>query len=122
MAYDEAFAARIRIEMAGTRGLGEKRMFGGVAFLVNGNMACGVIGDELAVRVGPDAYEAALQEQHVREFDFTGRPMKGWVMIGRKGLAGKKLGAWVARGRDYATSLPAKKSGQIPGAKPARTP
>ncbi len=108
MAYDEALAERVRIEMAGAQGLGEKKMFGGVAFLIHGNMACGVLQDGLAVRVGPAAYGAALAEKHAREFDFTGRPMKGWVMVESKGLVGGRLSDWVGRGQSYAASLPAK--------------
>jgi len=90
-------------------GLVEKRMFGGVGYLVHGNMACGVHRGNLIVRVGVDAYERALARPHVRVFDITGRPMKGWVMMGPEGCAtDDSLRQWVREGIAFALSLPAK--------------
>ena len=84
-------------------------MFGGLSFLVNGNMACGVTGDSVVVRVGPKGYAAALAEPKCRECDFTGRPLKGIVMIDPPGCASEgDLRAWVERGYGFASSLPPK--------------
>jgi len=87
MAFDEQLATSVRNELARRPGLVEKKMFGGVAFLVNGNMSVGIHGKELIVRIAPDATEAALKEPGVRIFDITGRPMKGWLLAGRHGSA-----------------------------------
>ena len=90
-------------------GLTERKMFGGLAFMLDGNMCCGIVGDELMVRVGPDGYEAALGLPHARPMDFTGRPMKGMVYVGEEGLTSEDaLVAWVGRGVDFASSLTAK--------------
>src|SRR5215468_113567 len=78
MAFDEALANRVRPLLAGTRGLVEKKMFGGLAFLVRGNMSVGIHGAELIVRIEPDETDKALKQPGVRHFDITGRPMKGW--------------------------------------------
>jgi hypothetical protein len=109
MAYDETLAQRVRTALEGTDGVVEKRMFGGVGFLLNGNMACGVIGDGLIVRVGPQAYQGALEAPFTRVFDFTGRPMKGWVVVTPQGYTDESdLGAWVGKGVAFAASLPPK--------------
>jgi TfoX N-terminal domain len=109
MAYDEALAARIRDILGGAEGVAEKKMFGGIAFLINGNMACGVNRDDMIVRLEPEQTDAALAEPHVRLFDMTGRPMKGWVVVGPAGVADDAdLRSWVGRGADFARSLPAK--------------
>jgi TfoX/Sxy family transcriptional regulator of competence genes len=109
MAYDETLAKRVRGVLKRRRGVTEKRMFGGLAFMVNGNMACGVLGADLMVRVGPERYEAALKKAGARPMDFTGRPMKGMVYVGPRGTRAKpSLEAWVAHGVSYARSLPAK--------------
>ena len=109
MAYDEGLAQRIREVLEDRPGVNEKKMFGGLCFLVNGNMCCGVATDELMVRVGPDAYEAALAEPHAREMDFTGRAMKGFVFVGLDGFeSDEDLERWVGRGASYAKSLPEK--------------
>jgi TfoX N-terminal domain len=109
MAYDEALAARIRDILGGAEGVAEKKMFGGIAFLINGNMACGVNRDDMIVRLEPEQTDAALAEPHVRLFDMTGRPMKGWVVVGPGGVAeDADLRSWVGRGADFARSLPAK--------------
>ncbi len=110
MAYDERLAIRIREVIGGRPDVTEKKMFGGIAFMAGGNMACGIVGDELMVRVGPDAYEDALARPHARLMDFTGRPMKGMVMVGRDGIAADDgLREWVGRGLAYAGSLPPKR-------------
>jgi len=109
MAYDEGLARRVRAILADEPGLVEKKMFGGVGFMLNGNMACGVNKDDLIVRVGPDSYEQAMIRPHARPFDFTGRLMKGWVMIGPEGAsADDDLRDWVADGVNFARSLPPK--------------
>ena len=79
MAYDEGLAQRVREVLAERSDLSERKMFGGLCFLVNGNMCCGVVRDELMVRVGPDAYDESLSLPHARKMDITGRPMKGFV-------------------------------------------
>ena len=109
MAYDESLAARIRSAFEGQPGVAEKKMFGGVAFMVGGNMACGVTSDELMVRVGPDNYEDALSRPHARPMDFTGRPMRGMVYVARPGVeSDQDLAAWVESGASFARSLPPK--------------
>ena len=109
MAYDKILVQRVREEMSDLPGYVEKKMFGGVGFMLNGNMACGVNGADLIVRVGPELYESALAEPHTKPFDMTGRPMKGWVFVIAEGCeADGNLKAWVQRGVEYALSLPAK--------------
>ena len=109
MAYDETLAERVRTLLKRKRGISEKKMFGGLAFLVNGHMACGIIGDELMVRVGPEAYDAALKKPGARPMDFTGRPMKGMVYVRPRSIrAAPSLKAWVEQGLSYARSLPPK--------------
>ena len=109
MAYDEKLADRIRAVLKRRRGVSEKKMFGGLAFMVKGHMVCGVIGDDLMVRVGPDAYEAALKKAGARPMDFTGRPMKGMVYVGPRGhKRAPSLKAWVEQGLSHARSLPPK--------------
>lgn len=109
MAYDEAFAERVRAVFAGRGDVAEKRMFGGLAFMVSGNMCCGVSKGDLVVRVGPDAYSASLAEKHVREMDFTGKPLRGFVYVARQAVASEaQLQAWIGRGVKFAQSLPPK--------------
>ena len=109
MAYDEALAARIRSAFEGKPGVTERKMFGGVAFMVSGNMACGVTGDEIMVRVGPDNHEDALSRPHARPMDFTGRPMRGMVYVARPGFqSDQDLAAWVESGTSFARGLPPK--------------
>ena len=109
MAFDEVLANRIRDLLSGTEGLAEKRMFGGIAFLLSGNMCCGVRGDDVILRVDPDSAEDALREPHVRIFDMTGRPMKGWLLVGSDAVASdEQLRSWIGMGVDFARSLPAK--------------
>jgi hypothetical protein len=109
MAYDEGLAQRVREVLEGQPGLEAKRMFGGVGFMLQGNMACGVLGEDLIVRVGPERYEQALGRPHTRVFDMTGRPMRGWVMVAAGGYESEEdLAGWVRQGVDLALSLPAK--------------
>jgi TfoX/Sxy family transcriptional regulator of competence genes len=109
VAFDEQLAARIRTHLGKRAGLAEKKMFGGIAFLMKGNMCCGVHRDALIVRLDPADTDGALAEPHTRPFDLTGRPMKGWILVEAKGVAtGVQLGKWVDRAAKYAGSLPAK--------------
>ena len=109
MPYDEELADRVREVLSARERLTERKMFGGIAFMVAGNMACGIVGDDLMVRVGPDLHHDALTRPHVREMDFTGRPSKGMVYVGPPGLADDDdLRLWVRLGVAYATSLPQK--------------
>ncbi len=109
MAYDEDVADRIRVVLGGHAGVSEMRSFGGLSVLLNGNMCCGVLNDELVVRVGPGAYEDAVTRPHARPMDFTGRPMKGWVYVAPAGFADdSELDGWVALGVEFASSLPVK--------------
>lgn len=108
MAYDEALAERIRQILAGEPTT-ERKMFGGIAFMVCGNMLVGVTRDDLMVRVGAAAHEDSLARPHARPMDFTGRPMKGMVYVGPEGYASDaNLRAWVERGLSFARTLPAK--------------
>lgn len=109
MAYDEGLAQRVRDSLARQDGVVEKKMFGGLGFMIRGNLACGIIGDDLVVRVGPEAYADLVMQPHTRPFDFTGRPMKGWLVVEPPGLAtDEDLRHWVALGTTFAESLPAK--------------
>jgi TfoX/Sxy family transcriptional regulator of competence genes len=109
MAYDEGLAQRIEELLADQPNLVGKKMFGGIGYMVRGNMACGVNKDNLIVRVGPERYREALAQPHAREFDMTGRPMKGWVMVGPEGCASDDaLKTWVQQGLDFARTLPPK--------------
>jgi TfoX/Sxy family transcriptional regulator of competence genes len=107
MPYDETLATRIRKALATREGITEKRMFGGIAFMLKGNMCCGVVKNDLMVRVGPDHYENTLAEPHTRPMDFTGRPMTGFVFVDRKGHEKEDdLLRWVKRAIEFAESLP----------------
>jgi TfoX/Sxy family transcriptional regulator of competence genes len=109
MPYDTLLAIRIRAALGPLPELVEKKMFGGVGFLINGNMACGVHKNELIVRVGPDDYDKALSRPHTHVFDMTGHPMAGWVMVRPEGCATESaLRAWVVQGLAFARSLPSK--------------
>ena len=109
MAYDEHLADDIRAQLGSQPGLTEREMFGGIAFMIHGNMAVGVSGDELMVRVGKDAHDEAIALPGARPFDMTGRPMKGWLLVSVQSLASDDdLEAWIRRGVSFAKSLPAK--------------
>jgi hypothetical protein len=106
MAYDENLALRVRAALGDLPGYTEKKMFGGVGYLLNGNMACGVHKDHLIVRVGPDQYQSALEKPHTKVFDITGQPMSGWVMVAPEGCADEAaLAEWVQMGLDFAATL-----------------
>ncbi len=108
MPYNESLAERVRLRLATATPFTERKMFGGVAFLVGGNMACGIVRDELMVRTGSAGYAHALARPHARPMDFTGRQMTGMVMVGADGLDDDSLDAWVQCGVGFASSLPPK--------------
>jgi hypothetical protein len=109
MAFSEELAGRIRQRLARRRNVEEKKMFGGVAFLLNGNLLVGVWKDSLIARLGPEARDDALLEPHVKEFDVTGRPMRGWVLVGPEGVVDDdQLSAWIQRAVKFVGALPAK--------------
>ena len=109
MAYDEGLAERLREVFHGRRDVTEKRMFGGLAFMMGGHMTVGIVGDTLMARVGPEQHPAALALPHVREMDFTGRPMKGFVYVAPEGFdAQDDLEAWVRRCVAFVSTLPSK--------------
>ena len=112
MAYDEKLAGRVRKALAGRPGLTESKMFGGLTYMLGGNMCCGVHGNELIVRVGPGRFTEALTQPGARPMDITGRPMKGWVFVGPAGWRTETgLRRWVDQGAAFALSLPAKDAG-----------
>ena len=109
MAYDEGLAERLRDAFTTRTDVIEKKMFGGIAFMVSGNMCCGVTGDDLMVRVGPEQHADALLLPQARPMDFTGRAMKGMVYVEQSGLdSDENLEAWVNRGLSFVTTLPPK--------------
>jgi TfoX/Sxy family transcriptional regulator of competence genes len=109
MAFSEALAERIRHALARRKNVEEKKMFGGIGFLLNGNLLVGVWKDSLCVRLGPEQAEEALLEPHVEEFDITGRPMKGWVLVEPEGVNGDdELKGWIQRAVKFVGKLPAK--------------
>lgn len=115
MAFSEALAGRVRRLLGAREPVTEKRTFGGLAFLHRGNMCCGVLGEELMVRVGPEAYLSALELSGAREMDFPGRAIRGFVYVSAAGLAGDgDLAAWVERGVSYAATLPARDESDRP--------
>ena len=108
MAYDEKLAERVRAAVAGEADLTERRMFGGLAFMLAGNMFCGIVREELMLRLGPDGASAALDRPHVRPMDFTGRPMRGMVFVAPAGLRGAAVRRWVDQAAAFARTLPPK--------------
>jgi TfoX/Sxy family transcriptional regulator of competence genes len=110
VAFDEGLAGRVRDLLDGQPDIAERRMFGGIAFLVGGNMCCGVIGDDLIVRLDPAEAERLLAfESGARPMDFTGRPMRGWLYVAPDAVAeNADLETWVGRAEDFASSLPPK--------------
>ena len=109
MAFSEALAERIRQRLPRRKNVEEKKMFGGVGFLPHWNILVGVWKDSLIVRLGPDEGEEALKEPHVKEFDITGRPMKGWVLVKPEGIGGDdQLSAWIQRAVKFVGKLAAK--------------
>lgn len=111
MAFDEGLAQRVRETLEGRFAVTERRMFGGLAFLLDGKMFVGISGSKLMARVGAERYQDALALPHVREMDFTGKPMNGYVYIEPLGLADdENLNAWVSWCAGYVERLPAKKA------------
>lgn len=108
MAYNPELAERIRVELSGIPFV-EKKMFGGVGYLLNGNMACGINKDNLIVRVAPEKHAALLSKDHVKPFDLTGRAMRGWLMVEPDGYKQPEdLAAWVREGVEFSLTLPPK--------------
>lgn len=102
MAYNEKLAGRIREELSGIRKVEEKKMMGGLTFMVNSKMCVGIANDDLMVRIDPEQYERALDKKGCREMDFTGRPMKGFVFVGPEGTEGKKdLSYWIGLALEF---------------------
>lgn len=107
MAFDEVLAERVRVALADAPELHERKMFGGIAFMVSGHMACGVIGDELVVRLGEEGVERALHLPHVRPMDFTGRPMRSMVFVGPEAVRDEpELARWVRDATAFVATLP----------------
>lgn len=109
MAYDEHLANGVRAILAPDPGLSERKMFGGLVFMIDGHMCCGIVGSDLMLRVGPEGSEAALARPHVRPMDFTGRPMTGMVYVEPDGLRGAALRRWVEKAASFARTLPPKR-------------
>jgi len=108
VAYDLKLAERIRSQLDGIHFV-ERKMFGGVGFLLSGNMACGVNKNDLIVRVNPEKHSALLKKPHAKPFDMTGRPMKGWLVVEEDGCkTDKQLSTWVKEGVEFALTLPVK--------------
>jgi TfoX N-terminal domain len=109
MAFNEELAERIRQALARKKGIEEKKMFGCICFLINGNALAGVWKDRLIARLGPDEGEAALREPHVRAFDITGRAMRNWVAVEPEGVEDDdQLKDWIHRATKFVKTLPAK--------------
>jgi TfoX/Sxy family transcriptional regulator of competence genes len=109
MAYDEALAQRVRGVMAGKHGVTERKMFGGLAFMLRGNMFVGILERSLMARVGPENYPRALASPGARQMDFTGRPMRGYIFVDAEGVKSTaQLKRWVTLCADFAATLPAK--------------
>ena len=109
MSYDKGLAQRVREIVEEEPGYDEKKMFGGICFLIDGNMACGILHDDIIIRVGIDNYEESLRLPNTRIFDITGKPMRGWVLVSSEGHeSDEDLTEWVKRGIKYARSLPPK--------------
>lgn len=108
MPYDLKLAERVRSQLDGIPVV-EKKMFGGVGFLLNGNMACGVHKDNLIVRIDPEKQDFLLKKLHAKAFDLTGKPMRGWLLIEAEGVkTEKQLSTWVKESVEFASSLPPK--------------
>ncbi len=111
MAYDEVLAERIRRALARRQGISERKMFGGIAFMLHGNMLCGVVDDRLMLRLGPEEGDAALQEPHALPMDFTGKPMRGMVYVLPEGIVTHdELNGWLQRALRFARTLPRKQA------------
>lgn len=109
MAFDESLAARIRQQLTRRKNVEERKMFGGIGFLLNGNLLVGVWKESLVVRLGQDEGEEAMKEPHVKEFDITGRPMRNWVLVEPEGVQeDEQLSAWIGRAVKFVGAMPAK--------------
>ena len=108
MTYNAGIADRVVKVLEGREGLTERKMFGGITFMLNGNMCCGVTNDDLMVRVGAGGLEDALDQPHARPMDFTGRPMKGFGFVDAGAVGDRVLRRWIQRGVIFAESLSAK--------------
>ena len=106
MAYDEKLADRVRDVLEQEDGVTERKMFGGLAFMVRGQMACGIVGDDLMLRLGAESADKALERPHVRPMDFTGRPLSGMVYVGPDGLQGATLRRWVGKSVAFGETCP----------------
>lgn len=123
MAYDEGLAERIRDVLGDHPAITEKKMFGGLAFMHDGHMFVGIIGDGLMARVGPDGYASALAQPHVREMDFTGKPLRGYVVVDPAGLGeDEELAHWVQACRAFVKSLPPKVPKALKASKAPKAP
>jgi len=111
MAYNEALAQRIRVTLGRHSAFTEKKMFGGICFLINGNMVCGTSSEELMLRLGDEGAQAALQESNTREMDFTGRPLKSMIYVSPEGIVSdRNLERWVKRAAYFVSTLPPKRA------------
>lgn len=109
MVFSQSLADRVRLALRNHRGIAEKKMFGSLIFLLNDNMLVGVWKSSLIVRLGPDQAATALKEPHVREFDLTGRPMKGWIMVEPDGMENdRQIAGWVERAMEFVGKMTAK--------------
>ena len=109
MAYDAELAERVRQALNGMRGITERQMFGGLCFMLGGNMTAGLVGDTLMLRVGPLEYDSCLALPHAREMDFTGRPLRGYIYVAPAGIkTDRALAAWLDRALAFGRTLPAK--------------
>lgn len=121
MAYSEELAMRVRVVLEDRDDVVEKKMFGGLCFMVAGSMACGIMGDDLLSRVGADAFEAALARPHARIMDFTGRPLRGFVIVAAAGVrTPAALGKWVHESVSFATSPEQMEKQRKAAARPAK--
>jgi hypothetical protein len=109
VAYDENLAERVRSILVADASFSERKMFGGLAFMLDGHMCCGIVGDELMLRLGPDGADAALERPHVRPMDFTGHPMSSMVYVAQEGLHAGALRNWVEAAAAFARTLPPKR-------------
>lgn len=108
VAYNEELAERVRVVLAERTDVEEKKMFGGLTFMVAGQMCCGVLKDDMIVRIEPGDFDALVAQPHVRPFDFSGRPMQGMLYVEDRALSDPEvLRTWVRRGTDYVAAHPA---------------
>ncbi len=109
MAYDEKLAVRVRTAVGRRDDVTERKMFGGLAFMLHGNMACGIMKEDLMLRLGPEAAAKSLKQKHARPMDFTGRPMTGMLYVAKDGIrTAKQLRAWLDKAEAFADTLPPK--------------